>query len=57
MNITVSCHGVKGPMTTGRYCTIFPFCGGGKKNDQKTKAFYDWATTGIPVITRDMRDL
>ena len=20
-----------------------------KKNDKKTKAFYDWATTGIPV--------
>ena len=57
MNITVSCHGVKGPMTTGCYCTIFPFCGGGKKNHKKTKAFYDWATTGIPVITRDMRDL
>ena len=42
-------------MTTGYYCAIFPFCGGGKKqkkkkNDaKKTKAFYDWATTGIPV--------
>ena len=22
-----------------------------KKNDKKTKAFYDWATPGIPVIT------
>ena len=22
-----------------------------KKDDKKTKAFYDWATTGIPVIT------
>ena len=21
-----------------------------KKDDKKTKAFYDWATTGIPVI-------
>ena len=21
-----------------------------KKNDKKTKAFYDWATTGIPVM-------
>ena len=49
--ITVSCHGVEGPMTTGYYCAIFPFCGGGKKkDDKKTKAFYDWATTGIPVI-------
>ena len=38
-------------MTTGYYCAIFPFCGGGKKKDKKTKAFYDWATTGIPVIT------
>ena len=39
-------------MTTGYYCAIFPFCGGGKKkDDKKTKAFYDWATTGIPVIT------
>ena len=39
-------------MTTGYYCAIFPFCGGGKKkDDKKTKAFYDWATTGIPVKT------
>ena len=47
-----SCHGVEGAMTTGYYCAIFPFCGGGKKkkDDKKTKAFYDWATTGIPVI-------
>ena len=29
--ITVSCHGVEGPITTGYYCAIFPFCGGGKK--------------------------
>ena len=36
-------------MTTGYDCAIFPFCGGGKKDDKKTKAFYDWATTGIPV--------
>ena len=48
--ITVSCHGVEGPMTSGYYCAIFPFCGGGKKkDDKKTKAFYDCATTGIPV--------
>ena len=39
--ITVSCHGVEGPMATG---------GGKKKDDRKTKAFYDWATTGIPVM-------
>ena len=38
-------------MTSGYYCAIFPFCGGGKKkDDKKTKAFYDWATTGIPVM-------
>ena len=40
-------------MTSGYYCAIFPFCGGGKKKkkyDKKTKAFYDWGTTGIPVI-------
>ena len=43
-------------MISGYYCAIFPFCGGGKKqkqkqkkDDKKTKAFYDWATTGIPV--------
>ena len=24
--------------------------GGKKKDDRKTKAFYDWATTGIPVM-------
>ena len=39
-------------MTSGYYCAIFPFCGGGKKkkkDDKKTKAFCDWATTGIPV--------
>ena len=39
-------------MTSGYYCAIFPFCGGGKKkkkDDKKTKAFYDWATTGTPV--------
>ena len=37
-------------MTSGYYCAIFPLCGGGKKkDDKKTKAFYNWATTGIPV--------
>ena len=34
-------------MTSGYYCAIFPFCGG----EKKTKAFYDWATTGVPVKT------
>ena len=46
-------------MTTGYYCAIFPFCGGGKKKkkkDKKTKAFYDWATTGIPVMTEYTRN-
>ena len=43
-------------MTSGYYCAIFPLCGGGKKKRrQKTKAFYDWATTGIPVIMRVLR--
>ena len=40
-------------MTTGYYYAIFPFCGGGKKkDDKKTKAFYDWDTCGSPVITK-----
>ena len=40
-------------MTSGYYCAIFPFFGGEKKkDDKKTKAFHDWATTGIPVITK-----
>ena len=41
-------------MTYGYYCAIFPFCGGGKKkkDDKKTKAFYDWATIGIPVTIK-----
>ena len=44
-------------MTTGYYCAIFPFCGGGKKkNDKKTKAFYDWATTGIPEKNKGIYD-
>ena len=37
-------------MTTGYYCAIFHFVAEEEKR-QKTKAFYDWATTGIPVIT------
>ena len=49
--IAVGCHGVESPMTTEYYCAIFQFCGGGNKKvrRQKTKAFYDWATTVIPV--------
>ena len=35
--LTVSCHGVEGPMTTGYYCAIFPFCGGKIKDDKKNK--------------------
>ena len=35
--ITVRCHGIEGPMTTGYYCAIFPFCGGGKKKAKKKK--------------------
>ena len=39
-------------MTTSYYCTIFPFCSGGKKKTtKKQKALYDWSTTGIPVKT------
>ena len=40
------------------YCAIFPFCGGGKKKKKKKttkkQTFYDWATTGIPVITLEI---
>ena len=35
-------------MTTGYYCAIF-VAEEKKKHDKKAKAFYDWATTGIPV--------
>ena len=28
-----------------------------KKDDRKTKAFYDWATTGIPVMRRVFAEL
>ena len=55
-------------MTYGYYFAIFPFCGGGKKqkknkkkqkkkDDKKTNAFYDWATTGIPVNIRVFQPL
>ena len=40
--ITVSCHGVEGPMTTGYYCAIFPFCGGGKIKDDKKNKGIQW---------------
>ena len=30
---------------------FFSFCGGGKKKRQNKKAFYDWSTTGIPVMS------
>ena len=50
-------------MTSGYCCAIFPFCGGGKKkkkkkkDDKKTKAFYDWATTGkASSIDRDISE-
>ena len=35
-------------MTSGYYFTIL--WQRKKKDDKKTKAFYDWATTGIPVM-------
>ena len=41
-------------MTIGYYCAIFHFVAEEKK-DKKTKAFYDWATTGIPVKIRTVR--
>ena len=42
-------------MTSGYYSAILPFCGGGKKKDDKeTTAFYDWATTGIPEIRGEL---
>ena len=44
--ITVGCHGVESPMTTGYYCTIFPFCGGGKKKTKKQRHFM----TGLPQV-------
>ena len=40
--ITVSCHGVQGPMITGYYCAIFPFCGRGKKKMTKNQKGILW---------------
>ena len=40
--ITVSCHGLEGPMTTGYYCAIFLFCGGGKKKMTTKKQGILW---------------
>ena len=33
----------------GTIAQFFHFVAEEKKDDKKTKAFYDWATTGIPV--------
>ena len=46
--IPVGCHGVEGPMTTGYYCAIFPFCGGGKKKTKKQRHFM----TGLPQVSQ-----
>ena len=35
---------------------FFHFVAEEKKKDKKTKAFYDWATTDIPVIIRVTRN-
>ena len=50
----VSCHAVEGPMTSGSF---FHFVAEEKKKkkkkeDKKTKAFYDWATTGILLLPK-----
>ena len=43
-------------MTTGYYCAIFHFVAEEKKKTTaKTKAFFDWATTGIPVMNLCLR--
>ena len=36
----------------GTIAQFFHFVAEEKKDDKKTKAFYDWATTRIPVIIR-----
>ena len=36
----------------GTIAQFFHFVAEEKKDDKKTKAFYDWATTSIPVIIR-----
>ena len=43
-------------MTSGYYCAIFSILWRRKKkkDDKKTKAFYDQATTGIPVKYRGL---
>ena len=38
-------------MTTGTIAPFFHFVVEEKKKTKKPKAFYDWATTGIPVKT------
>ena len=57
--ITVSCHGVEGP-TSDLWVLLRNFSilwRRKKKDDKKTKAFYDWATTGIPVKIKRWRML
>ena len=36
----------------GTIAQFFHFVAEEKKDDKKTKAFYDWATSSIPVIIR-----
>ena len=35
-------------MTTGYYCAIFPFCGGGKKKTKRQRHFM----TGLPQVSQ-----
>ena len=48
--ITVSCHGVEAQWPLSTIAQFFHFVAE-EKNPQNTKAFYDWPTTGIPVIS------
>ena len=52
--ITVGCHGVESPMTTGYYCAIFPFCffssfnnDRGLSLDDKTNDYVNRNTLGL----------
>ena len=49
IKITVSCHSVKGPMTTEYYYAIFPFCGGGKKKTTKKQRCF---MTGLLQVSQ-----
>ena len=40
----------------GTIARFFHFVAEEKKKDKKTKAFYDWATIGIPVIMAAISD-